>query len=615
MAVKKNMIRIEAGSRDEAIKLAWKEFQKSREFPEELVPEEVLEVKKVDEKKSFLGISKKKVFTVSLRQEVLTGGEMNEPEDDDGFLSQMVIDGFYSFKFSPQGIYLKVQPPVGRGEPVPYLKVEKAIEEKQLVEVDWKAVQDAVRNKDGQWQRIAERKPELDRNAEIKIRVDKEGLRAYLDYQPPLGGKFLQVEEIRARLAAEGIIFGIKTEQLKKVAGSRVKQSDILIAEGIPPEHGRDSSVEYHFETEGVKKIGTKREDGSIDFFNLNLVQNVTKGEKLATCIPPTKGRPGKDVYGSDIPARDGMEKEPPAGNGTEVRDNVIYAQIDGQPRLEKGRVIVDPVYVVYGDVDLSIGNIDFNGSVVIKGSIQEGFIVKAKGDIEVGRNISGAMVEAGGNVVVKNGIIGQNKSLVRAGGDIGSKFVENATLEAGGSILVDRGIMHSRVTSDREIIVQGKGLIVGGHLEAASRIEANILGSSFATPTELIVGTSPEMRNRLQEYRERIKQTQGNLEKIVKTYRYLSRKFGQLKGKEKHLYFRCIKTKKLLEEQLQQLIVEKDKLEEKVEQSKSGCVVAREKIYPRVTVIIGNDSKTFRDTSGPAKLIKEEGEIRILSL
>jgi len=42
------------------------------------------------------------------------------------------------------------------------------------------------------------------------------------------------------------------------------------------------------------------------------------------------------------------------------------------------------PVYEVDGDVDYGVGNINFIGSVVIKGSIRDGFSVVAGSDIRL---------------------------------------------------------------------------------------------------------------------------------------------------------------------------------------------------------------------------------------
>ena len=87
------------------------------------------------------------------------------------------------------------------------------------------------------------------------------------------------------------------------------------------------------------------------------------------------------------------------------VDENIIVADLDGQLVENNNKIIVDPTIEIKGDVDLSTGNIDFNGSVLIKGSVQAGFAVRADGDVEIRGTISGGNVEAK-NIIVFGGIL-----------------------------------------------------------------------------------------------------------------------------------------------------------------------------------------------------------------
>ena len=77
--------------------------------------------------------------------------------------------------------------------------------------------------------------------------------------------------------------------------------------------------------------------------------------------------------------------------------------------------------YVVNGDVDYSTGNIQFNGNVVINGTVPDGFEVKAEGDIVVMKIAESARLEAGRDIIIKGGVQGKGKGLVSAGRDIRS--------------------------------------------------------------------------------------------------------------------------------------------------------------------------------------------------
>lgn len=51
---------------------------------------------------------------------------------------------------------------------------------------------------------------------------------------------------------------------------------------------------------------------------------------------------------------------------------------IAGQPFLKETAVFIEPVYTIKGDIDYSVGNIDFKGSVRIGGNVVAGFSIKA---------------------------------------------------------------------------------------------------------------------------------------------------------------------------------------------------------------------------------------------
>ena len=94
---------------------------------------------------------------------------------------------------------------------------------------------------------------------------------------------------------------------------------------------------------------------------------------------------------------------------------------------VDERKISVIPVIEVNGDVDLSTGNIEFVGNVIVRGSVQTGFFVKAGGDVEITGTVSGGIVE-GKDVVIRMGIIGMQNGYVSAVQDLQAKFIQNAT-------------------------------------------------------------------------------------------------------------------------------------------------------------------------------------------
>lgn len=79
--------------------------------------------------------------------------------------------------------------------------------------------------------------------------------------------------------------------------------------------------------------------------------------------------------------------------------------------------------------MDNSTGNIDYPGNVTVRGNVKGGFSIIAKGDIVVEGVVEDALIQAGGQIIVKRGIHGMTKGILRAQGNVICKFIENATI------------------------------------------------------------------------------------------------------------------------------------------------------------------------------------------
>ena len=74
----------------------------------------------------------------------------------------------------------------------------------------------------------------------------------------------------------------------------------------------------------------------------------------------------------------------------------------------------------------------------MIKGMYLQDFS-KAAGDISVSGIVEGATIIADGDITFNRGVQGMNKAVIKAGGNIVSKFIESASsVEAGGNIESD---------------------------------------------------------------------------------------------------------------------------------------------------------------------------------
>ncbi|MCK4257461.1 MAG: DUF342 domain-containing protein [Halanaerobiales bacterium] len=606
-------IKVVAKDTKTAITQAIQDF--SSELKRKVVREEIKLVKK-NQKSGFMGFGKKTEYTFKLVEK----GSIAEDALMKKLLKQTPdLNGYFRFKFAPEGIFLKIVPPKGNGKPASMHTIKQMVAEKQLIDVDLSEVENALKEGNGDYIKIAERKPELDRNAELEIKISSDGLTAYASYVPSLGGKNLTLGEALKIIKDKGVCFGIDESKIAEMLNENIKQ-EIVIAVGQPPQEGNPAELRYNFDLAEDKKMVKELEDGNVDYLNLDLIVNVKNGDLLVTKIPATLGGPGQNVFGKEIKPIPNKDVKLPKGKNVKIGadEMSLFAEIDGQIVFEQDKISVLPVFVVNENVDLETGNIDFIGNVVIKGNVHEGFSIKAEGDIEVFGNVGAATLESGGKVHIHKGFQGKQKGIVTAEGDVQIGFIENGQVITRGSLLVNGEIMHSKITAKMDVIVDGRGLIVGGLVQAGKDISAKILGSTLATPTEVVAGIDPELREEFDQIFQEIESAEENLDKVTKgvsLLRKVKKQLGQLPPDKKSMLAQFESTRSHLIEQKEQLQTQRNFLSKQLKGQKTGKITASDRVFPGVKIGIGQTGYRVKDTIARVLFVYSEGEVKLRSL
>ena len=402
------------------------------------------------------------------------------------------------------GIYLIIDNPK-KGPTAERKAVLDLIDGYGIQEVDFMKVSAALKRTELHVEVCISSNTDIKRAPEtMEIVVSKDKMTATAKFTPPVnkGGK-LTSQDIQKIIEREGIRFGVPVDLPDVLAASHEYNTEYTVATGQKSEDGVDGRLEYHFDAKKKTYKPKETEDGKVDFRNLDLIEKASKDQVLVSVIPAVPGNDGINVLGQVVSAR--MARlAPPLTAGKNVMQTEDGSQLiateSGQILFEGKKVSVSPELEIAGDVDNSTGNIDFNGSIIIKGNVRAGFIVSAVGNIEIMGVVEGAKVSSGNSVILYAGIQGNGVGEITAGESITAKFVENSILNAGRDIVSD-SIMHSKVTCGGALTLKGKnGLLVGGHTRVAGKLEAQTIGSSMATATELEVGMDPQ---KLQEYRD----------------------------------------------------------------------------------------------------------------
>lgn len=242
------------------------------------------------------------------------------------------------------------------------------------------------------------------------------------------------VSEILTLLAENKIRTGIHTDTLNNNLETNKK---IRVAEGVRAVAGEDAVCRYFDTTSNLKN---ENANGEIDFYELNLISNVKKGDWLGDKTLPKPGIDGSTVRGNHIPARMGRDfrlKYDPktVEEAFEVDKYVLRAKQDGAVTFIADKIAVENHLTINGDVDFETGNIKFDGSVTISGTVKDKFTVEATGDIEIKGDTGVGAVERiqsfKGSVFIKDGINGKGEGKIIAKQSIYAKYSNEGILIA----------------------------------------------------------------------------------------------------------------------------------------------------------------------------------------
>ena len=517
-------------------------------------------------------------------------------------------------------VYLKITAPVGKGRPVHIAYAMQVLNDKRIGEFDSSMVENLVKEASDMYVKVAEYQHNPMNDSMGVVEVDEHEMKVTMMINPPgQGGADLTLDVLKSMMIQNRVYYGVKEDVLTSLSDKPVYKERIEVAEGTKPQNGKDAYIDYKFEIDPTKIKLKEGANGRVNFKELNIIQNVFVNQPLAVKIPAENGIDGKNVLGKILPAKAGSDIPLPAGSNVHINDDgdTIVADINGQVLLVSGKVNVEPVLTVEGDVNLKTGDIIFLGNVVITGNVEEGFSVKAAGNIEVKGTVSRAELDAEGDIIIYQGVNGKGGGKIRAGKSLVSKFIENANVEVGNMVIVSDGIINSQVDAIRSIFCQGKrAAIMGGRLRAGEEINAKVLGNSNSgTETICEVGFDPHSKIELEKLLEIKTQSEDELEDMRLDMQNLINTKKQRKSlpEEKEAYLReLMDRRQILNEELAKAIEGIEKVQSFMKEIQvRGKVSASTKVWPGVKIWIRDVKEDVRTEYKAVTFILEGGLIR----
>lgn len=372
------------------------------------------------------------------------------------------------------------------------------------------------------------------RDGQVEIEISRDKMMVFVSIVPPYGdGQAVGHDDVIKALADKGVVHGIDNDAIA-AALTRSDAARVQVASGDAPIDGDDA--QFVSLLPQVKERRPRMDtDGAIDYRDLGDVSTVAPGDKLMKRVAATPGKAGTNVFGQRVAAKPGKDfSYSPALKGVKrlpADPEVLVADIFGQPVLVDLGMTVEPTLSVEA-VDLATGHIYFEGTVKVAGDIIPGMKVTATADVFVGGLVEAAYIRAGGDVVVKGGVIGhgdlrdeageisRGAAIVEADGSVSASFVENAQVTAGVDIMIGDRVGHSELEAGNKVCVGKKGSkhgsIMGGLTKAGVAIKALTLGSPLGIATRVAVGDIKETEKRLTEVTAKYEQTMRQREKLT---------------------------------------------------------------------------------------------------
>ncbi len=455
---------------------------------------------------------------------------------------------------------------------------------------------------------------------QLELTISDNGLKAWITFrlleeELDFSNRDQLIKKIYSFLNEKGIVYGVKQEMLFQELKNNIPY---LIAEGIPPQHGEDCKIKMYRVDPPKPEI---REDGSVNHYNLKLINKVKAGDWLGERIDATKGTPGRSVFGTDIPAADGKNFPLKYDRKTvyEVyQDNttLLFSKVNGAVNYkDDGSIFVSNHLVINGDVDFKTGNIKFDGCVTIMGIVADAFYVEATKDIEINGalglgNIKG-ITSLEGNIYIRGGVAAKNHVEIKAKKDVFIKFLDNVTVRCEGAAHIGFYCINSNVYAKEVYVESFRGNIIGGRIYSQMKISVPILGSVLEKRTVLKLEgfDRQKLLSQIEEIEEKINQLKTIQSNIRKTLMKMET-VKTLTPQETAQYNSKLKQFISIKDKLTHLEESKKNISKYLNIKGEGEIVISKRIHPNCQISIKNHEIEIKNSRLHTTFVFKDGEI-----
>ncbi|MET1014224.1 MAG: FapA family protein [Paenisporosarcina sp.] len=422
-------------------------------------------------------------------------------------------------------------------------------------------------------------------------------------------------KRVNLLLRENGVVHGIQKINIKDLKTSK----PYTIAKGTPPEKGADAKITYLERPERKPIID---EEGKADYFDMNFILEIAKDDWLGEKLEAREGTLGMNIKGESIPAIKGKDHSLKYDSKSvyeieEQGKSILRAKISGVLDVQDGKIMIHKHLPIKGDVGVETGNLKFDGSISITGTVMSGFSVVASGDISIessdGVFNAKHIQSVHGDIYIRGGIFGKGESLVEAGGSIYVKHSNESILSANKDIHIGYYSLGSTIRANNVFVNELKGKIIGGRTEAINVITTAFSGNHLERRTDLIVlGINRQaLQNEVKIKAVELRDIQEDIYSFEKKVIQLQLMLGEMSAQQMAVY-----------EDSKQLLEEKQKLSSQLDREIQQILVTlrtpdeceirvSKEAHAGTNIQIGQKTKLFNhQTSGVFKI--ENGELNV---
>lgn len=451
-----------------------------------------------------------------------------------------------------------------------------------------------------------------------QVHIASNEMEAFLTLPKPLQGMPYTFTEVMDGIRLAGVTYGIQTEIVQQMINNCVYDREILIARGDPAEDGIDGEYSFQFNLAPNNKPEI-RSDGSVDYWNVHSIELVEEGQVIATYTEPTLGKNGATVKGKILLAKRGRPQPPLLGKGFErSEDGKVYtATTAGKIEKKDNRIQISAVYEVFGDVDLHTGNIEFRGDVIVHGNVSSGAIIQATGSITIDGTAEACQIIAGKDVIMRGGMLGAHKGMIKCKGNLYARFIEYATVEVEGFIDASSALC-CNITCYDQVKMSGKQAnIIGGYVYGVRGVEAACIGNQKEVQTEIQTGVSKELmaeyvkiENQLSNASETIKKINEGLQQFDE---YAKQMNVDMRNDERRVAL--MRTRIMKQAEMSKGQEEQNRLKMILENGKGATVRVIHEVHPGVKVVINTSIAKLQNMQKQVEFIERGGKVIMTSL